>query len=1078
MIRRAALLLVTAAAGAAALAAGACSDTSSTAVGSLNLDRPVDISFACYGDLRITNGGSADPSQPVEATAQPLASCDFRAQEVITGQPQPVPPGQEDLSKMGGTAVTAPSYYGFILESAPGVVAIAKWDSTKSPIQFMGGEVSVIDANPLTPGDNGISVGDFPVAIASDKVGCFELTANAGSCDMSELSINTALGDPTKIHVDKLAVKNAAGQPLLAKPAAMVAEPPAGTIGVECPATPTGLVYVAYPGCHLVAAIDSSSGTVVGGIQFDASGNATFTNGNVTCPNECGGEAGSDGPRPVALDLKHDPRSDRRALLIGAENSNTLTIVDLDNNYMPLMQHQVPLEQEDPKNPLGISQVTLSPQIGMGGSSGALNDDGEPQFQFAYAVASDRSVRVADVLNLYKECDAEVDPRYLHDVKDVSKLSCMPVGDPATPPRREGAHSPGIELTTNGVPTSVAVFRVPTYDGDMRPQDPFKLIGYFGVITSSNGFSYMFNIDDDNQPDYVGGMMGASATNVLASQIPLDIPHQLRDAIADRGAIAQTSVNGVDMVSCDDPGPNSDPTNGGTGSPRSPTLPQRAVPNGYVSSDKQFELPSIRQVLCTGADDTKPVPEIMFPAPIEVRDLVFPDLRAMRSAETWYLTWEGLLSLDQASTAVDGPPIREGDLVIDSSGMHLVDQTKPFCNAGVEVDDIVQLRGCDPSQGDAQCPEGYSCYVHPESKVAGLGACMATDEADRLATACKAFLTTLRRYTVGRATTGELILVPRKHELRTTPIDGCTSDQQCQMLANYAAQNASSANPVDDKTPPDPHHYTCAVDPARGPSTIKRCLESCTMDSDCEDGYACENGFCMEGVVPPQACVNAPQRYDLRASDAFVVIGSKSGYIHPIIAGPGDVCMKDPNANPLRVGRIPLTAPACDPTANPRTGQRPDGTYEPNPCETTVTQSELDPAYLPGTCTAANPATVLTSRQADAIQFRNRGLTLTVVDPTYPGDAQCIGDRMGNLGRVPLVDNLYQLLFQTTPGFLPLTLGTQDSSFPVKVVNGPGQSIWIVDEGDFLSSDLGTASTLGKVYRIESQNLSTINVAE
>src|SRR5438309_525509 len=34
----------------------ACSDTTPTGTNQLNIDRPVDISFACYGGLRVTNG--------------------------------------------------------------------------------------------------------------------------------------------------------------------------------------------------------------------------------------------------------------------------------------------------------------------------------------------------------------------------------------------------------------------------------------------------------------------------------------------------------------------------------------------------------------------------------------------------------------------------------------------------------------------------------------------------------------------------------------------------------------------------------------------------------------------------------------------------------------------------------------------------------------------------------------------------------------------------------------------------------------------------------------------------------------
>ena len=1058
------------------LALAACTDTSNTTPTELNLDRPVDVSFACYGNLRITNGQPADASQPIETSAQPLGSCDFRAQPRGANDPEPRPPGQEDV---GTSKVGDISYYSFILESAPGTVAIAQW-ATKPVADFTGTDVSVLDANSLTPGRNGIAVGDFPIAIATDRVGCFELTANAGSCDMSALSINSALANTSDIRVDKLQVKNGAGVPLGARPGAMVMEPPGGTIGVECPMHPTGIALVAYPGCHLVAAVDTSTATVVGGLSFATAVPMKIDPATVTCPDECAGGAVTPGIRPTALDLVDDPIAGNR-LAIGAENSNVVWIANLDANHIPQSAQQVALE--DKTGTLGISQVALTPQIGMGGYSGIINDAGNPnQFQFLYAVASDSSVRVADVLTLYKECDAEVDPRYLIDDKNVKQLSCLTVGDPATPPRRAGVTTPGILLTGHAVPTSVAVFRVDTFAGDTRTDGPTKLVGYFGVITATTGTSYLFNIDDDNYEDFVGGPNKAGAnTNPIGSAIPLDIAHQLRDGLPGRDAIASVADPNdpsKSIPSCDANGPDPDSSSGNGAGPRAPAVPQRTIPGGFVATEKVGQLPSIRQVKCVATDEPmgKPVSELMFPAPLDVREAEFPDLRALRLDEQWTLTWEGLLSQDSTTTANNGPPIRTGDLVVDSSGFHLIDQTSPFCNAGVEDQDIVQLRGCDPTQGDAQCPLGYTCYVHPESKVAGLGACMAKDEADRLATACKAFLTSIRGYTVGHASTGQLLLIPRKHALRTTPIDGCMDDMQCQTLANLALQQASAANPVDDKTAPDPHTYKCLVDPDRSPA-IQRCLETCQMDSDCDAGFVCQNNFCMEGVIPPQACVNAPQRYDLRAHDAFVVIGTESGYIHPIIADASGNCVRDPSANPLQIGRIPLSAPPCDPTADPRTGLLPNGTFEPNPCETTVDQTEIDPVYMPGTCTLANPSTQLVTRPATAIVFRNRGMTLTLVDPTYPGDLQCIGDRAANLGKIPTVASLFQLVFRQTAGFAPLTLNISPA-YPIKVVRGPSESIWVIDAGDFLSQSFTEASTQGKVYRVESTSLGTINTLE
>ena len=54
--------------------------------------------------------------------------------------------------------------------------------------------------------------------------------------------------------------------------------------------------------------------------------------------------------------------------------------------------------------------------------------------------------------------------------------------------------------------------------------------------------------------------------------------------------------------------------------------------------------------------------------------------------------------------------------------------------------------------------------------------------------------------------------------------------------------------------------------------------------------------------------------------------------MHSTISDATGTCVKNPLANPYLVGRIPLTAPACDPTADPLTGRRPDLTFEPKPC--------------------------------------------------------------------------------------------------------------------------------------------------
>lgn len=1064
----------------------ACSDTTPSVTDQLNLNRPVDMAFACYGGLRLT----AD--QTVTESAQPISSCDFRSGDPVpvgsgSATMPPIPSGQED---MPGSPVPPVAWYGFILQSEPGTVALAHW-VTKPSSQFQpGSEVVIDDANLLTPGKNGISVGENPVAIGTDQVGCKEVIANAGSCDLSIVDINTAIADGQTAVIDRLQITNGNGQPVRAAAAAMAMQPPGGSIGVTCPATATGLAYIAFPGCHMVAGVDTATGMIKDGLQWDASGVPTAIDPmTISCPNECGGEAATPGVRPVTLSLLADDRVSREVLAIGADNSNVLTVIDLDPTTS-LMQTNAPQRfalENTPAMDLGITSVAVSPQIGMGGTQGMLNDDASAggQAQFVYAVATDNTIRVVEIASVAKECDTQIDPRYLHDNKNIHQLSCLPVGDP-TLPRRPGARGPGIELIGDAIPTSVAITVISKTNYNVSGLtsiniDPHRMIGYFAFATAANGATYVINIDDDNFADDV------NVNNPIGTQIPLDIAHQLRDSIPQRDLLATIpdpmDATGVKTVPiCDTLGPDPDATGGNFGGARSTDFPARTIPTGSIASEKVGWLPKIRQVKCIGNDEPngKPIAETMFAAPVPVRDATFPDLRGLRGDETWSLTWEGSLSIDTGGTANDGPAIRDGQMVVDGLGAHLVDASKPFCDAGVEPYDIVLLRGCDPSLGDADCALGYTCFVHPQSKVSGLGACMLKDEADRLANACKPFLTSLRAYTVGKATTGKIDLLPRKHVLRTTPVDGCADDNQCKTLADYALRISDSLNPVDDKTAADPHAWKCEVDPDRAPvpGTGKRCIETCTMDSDCDDGTVCTNGTCMEGVVPPQACVNAAQRFELHAHEAFTVAGTRSGYVHPIIADASGNCVRDPNASPLKIGRIPLTAPACDPTADPRTGKLPGGGFEANPCEETVTQTELQTVYpnlAQNSCTGASQT--LADRMADAIKFKNRGMTLDLVDPTYPGDAVCIGDAGANLGKIPVVTPGIQTTFRQTAGFSPMLLQIQPS-YPVKVIAGPTESIWVIDDGDFLSTSIAVPSTRGKVFRVEGQNVTTVNLLE
>jgi hypothetical protein len=609
-------------------------------------------------------------------------------------------------------------------------------------------------------------------------------------------------------------------------------------------------------------------------------------------------------------------------------------------------------------------------------------------------------------------------------------------------------------------------------------------MGYFAAVTSTTGAVYIVNIDDDNYPD-------TDATSdpnqpPLSRWLALAMPHQIRDRISARDTLAEApdpTNTTKNVIVCNSAGSDPDASTDVTTFTDGPHLWRTDTTQGHpiavatsaslIAPSKIPELPTMHQVECFGADENIPTPELAFNAPADTRKKVFPDLLAMRSDETWLLTWEGVLSNDSSTQFIDGPIVRDGQAIVDGTGLRVAEDTHPYCSIGVEPYDEVVFRGCDPN-ASGQCGFGNTCYVHPSSST-GIGSCLPTAQVDALSDPCKEFLISHRRFAVTDAKSGELHLIPRRHVLRTTPLAGCSDANQCAAIEDQTFRLAHTSNPKDDTAALDPtknevaHTWACEADPSRpGPN---QCVMSCKTDADCDTGTVCNPDTlrCDEGVVPPLQCLTTLQRYDVHAGRAFALIGSRTGYVHPIIRDANDECVRDATVNPLQIGRIPLQAPPCLP------GDLITD-LSPNPCSLDVPQTELEPDYSdPTNCTVATDGTKMVTRTAHAIRFHNASMTFEIVDPTYPMDKTCIGDRAGGAD-LPLLFPGYALQFRVASGFLPYLLGLTDTSYPINVLRGPLESIWVTDEGDFLSAL--TASTRGAVFRVESTAPTIVNTLQ
>lgn len=997
-----------------ALAAVGCG-TDSQALPIRNLDRPSDMAFACFGDLR------ADGA--VIVSAQPVSSCVAHASGAA-------PEGQEDI--------ISPVMHGFILQPSRGTVSILN-------VPALG----VQDNDPLTPGLNDIPVGTLPVAIEGDQSGCFVLTANAGSCDMASIDITSALDLKRTTVVNRVPFRAPDDGVILAKPRALAMGPQTEIVGDLCPAAPVGVLYVAYPECRLVAAVDAATGKAVGGLAFREDGTVELAvEEDYDCPVECtdsivAARGIGDEERPVAMKVSPDGK----ALYIASETSRFLTVAELDDAGVPT---GVP-ERFGVEGNVGITAFAVSDRIDMGGDErdGTINSP-VGEFQFAYAIATDSTIRVLD-LDAGHECDTQVDPRYLGDETDVAFLSCMPVGDVRTAPRRFGAKGPGIQLPgrilqgRNGLasvalPLDVVFSTSPPSETATAVSDPNTMVGTFAFITAANGRVFVVNVDDDNYADT------EVDEDPIAVSMPLAIAHQLRDAVPDRNRLAtgcSTPLAEVTQIGA-----------------RLMSPPSQIVDPNQVSVSKLHELPFLQGLSCDGEDalgnpEQSILTELAFPVDVEVRETAFPDLRHVEN-QRWSLRWEGAMSSDSLNVNIDGPTVRKAVMKTADGRSYLQDAAEAFCAQGVQPFDIASMLGCDPARDDAQCGVGEKCYVHPEAPaVIQTGFCLPEARVDELSATCREFLIGRRQYSVLSSSKSELELIERRRVLRSSPLDGCESAVQCDELAVVERLTATNLHPLELDLLPDAereYNWVCEADPSRADSG-DRCVMSCDTSAACEAGFSCSAGRCVEGVLPPSACLGAVQRYQMRVGGAFSLLAEDDGFQHSVVAKAGTgTCVQSATSHPLAIGRIPLRPAPCDDDDDPLTG--------PNPCQTTVSHTEEHVPYLveDGVCVAQ--AEAFRTRETSAIRISTPALSFHLADSETTGDLECVNDQLGDNPTFGTPYTGYQILFDIGGGFLPMLVPNLEAALPIRIINGPSGNLWVMDQGD------ASSITRGRIYRL------------
>jgi hypothetical protein len=947
-----------------------------------HLDRPSDVGFACLGGL---------------GTPAPLSAC------------------AKDIEGKG-------QLYAFVLQSHTGEALAYK---------LLADSTEVVDSEPLGPGAVGIPVGKRPVEIGTLADGTQMIVANQGSCDLALIDVAKATQQEPGV-VTRREVKTTAGT-IAARPTSLVAASTLRGTATTC-ATPGACpVYVAYPGCHVVVAVDPLDGQVLKGVRFPAGNVAPeiIAATQVSCAAECGALAGNSGPglspRVLALD------SDDGRLFVGAGDSSSLYVVTLGADDLPSAVDTVALEGAG-----GLRRISASGDV--------VSDFGTRRY--VYAVGEDQAVHVVDVsLGLAaKECDTQVDPRYLRDRSDAER-SCVSIG---AFPRRPLARGPAIRLPRDEVPLDVGFLRgdqalKPIKDDsgnlNLERPSPSVLSGAFAVITAESSFgsglrgrAYFINLWDENYRASLAFDANRGGSLAKKEFLPRLYAHQLRDGVFARDVEPPLCLETYDGAKADQVGPS--------GLAALPAFSSTAVVNFKGTTGNESFSPMLHREVCTqvltSADPLVkpttlyyPVFELSPGAPAAVRDLAVTDMTQVHD-EKWTVAWEGRLDT-----------FDDGVVTPEAGGFDLFHPAGAFCEAGLEDGDIVEILGC---ASDGDCGVSEVCYVHPDAPATGtrgsaLGMCFPRDGAAELSAECRDLLVTHRRYTALNVRSDHVVLAPRFDMFAGTPAEGCTDDAQCNALAGTT--NA----------------WTCVQDPALGSG--KHCVRACTEGAptlSCDPGSVCAKGLCVEGPLAPALCLAPLQRISLRAGLAYTLSGAtptqasfpSTGALYRRVRNPATgVCEQDLLASPLLVGRFRRDEPTCAST-DPR------AVDFHNPCavllEEPIGGVQTDQA--------------LATRTSHGVRVSTPGFTVHIADVLVTHASGAVFS--------PAPDD-YFFSFIVTAGYVPraeplagvLTddntsrLVSEGASLPLRVRSSPEGALWIVDV-----SDGGTSRPRGQVLEL------------
>ena len=200
-----------------------------------SFDRPSDVALTCVQYRPDENNETTRPHGTFEV--RPLSDCEpVRAQALGIKSPFTLPVNY--LPPMGPNEPFTPFIVALVTQSARGELALV--DAAQNRL---------IDADPYKPGYGFVPVGKLPEHIRSSTDGCWAVTANTDSCDLSKVNIPTVLhGSLLSLFPADLAAGSIAASGVTSLPLTVPSHDAGGKAGLKTLYARPSWIEMAPPG--------------------------------------------------------------------------------------------------------------------------------------------------------------------------------------------------------------------------------------------------------------------------------------------------------------------------------------------------------------------------------------------------------------------------------------------------------------------------------------------------------------------------------------------------------------------------------------------------------------------------------------------------------------------------------------------------------------------------------------------------------------------------------------------------------------------------------------------------------------